>query len=634
MASNKTGVEKKWTGFGSSDYAMVDDLLPHAPEFTCPSYLRTSRYAERLAEEHRSAIDATRESRRRGRHVYYSNDNPPSASLSASSSSANLQKLPTSYLRTHDHIDRLPTSHAEEPLKKLPTVWSDTDKCSGLEVLNGGSEVRFAGQTKTSDEAAAIRSDHPIPKEVGLFYFEVTILSRGKEGLIGIGFSNQKANLNRLPGWEPESWAYHGDDGYSFACTASGKQYGPKFSSLDVIGCGVNFKHATAFFTKNGQFLGEAFHNIKIDNVYPSVGMKRPGEHLRVNFGATPFVFDIDAMMKLEKSIVGDEINRTSVASLEPHLSEGALIQELIAQYLAHDGYVETARAFADEVHGQRQSLSGDTEPLRTFDPSQDVHAINRQRIRAAILDGDIDKALKYISTYYPHVLERVENRDVYFKLRCRKFIEMMRRSTEMGSAAASNLTPKSFGKTPDKSVSFSAETDLHMDIDDHYRRDSRPPVIPPLSVPAPLDPNMISSNEDTTNDSMDTPIDQCGGSASQKSTIVNQHSLLSDALDYGRELRREFSGDSRPAVQQALQDTFALLAYTDARDSVVGGLMEGKGRIEIAEEVNAAILISLGKPSSAALENLCAQAEVLVDMLSAEGGSGAFVNVSKDCFH
>lgn len=74
--------------------------------------------------------------------------------------------------------------------------------------------------------------------------------------LIGIGFSGPKASLNRLPGWEPESWAYHGDDGFSFSCTASGKPYGPKFAAWDVVGCGVNFETGSAFFTKNGVFLG------------------------------------------------------------------------------------------------------------------------------------------------------------------------------------------------------------------------------------------------------------------------------------------------------------------------------------------------------------------------------------------
>ena len=74
--------------------------------------------------------------------------------------------------------------------------------------------------------------------------------------MIGIGFSGPKASLEKLPGWEPESWAYHGDDGKAFGCEKPGKSYGPKFTTGDVIGCGVNFKTNSAFFTKNGVFQG------------------------------------------------------------------------------------------------------------------------------------------------------------------------------------------------------------------------------------------------------------------------------------------------------------------------------------------------------------------------------------------
>jgi hypothetical protein len=74
---------------------------------------------------------------------------------------------------------------------------------------------------------------------------------------IGIGFSSKSVPLSRLPGWEPESWAYHGDDGHSFCCQSSGKHYGPPFTAGDIIGCGVNFRTGSAFFTKNGDHLGE-----------------------------------------------------------------------------------------------------------------------------------------------------------------------------------------------------------------------------------------------------------------------------------------------------------------------------------------------------------------------------------------
>lgn len=63
-------------------------------------------------------------------------------------------------------------------------------------------------------------------------------------------------SLARLPGWETDSYGYHGDDGHVYAGHQSGKTYGPSFSAGDTIGCGVNFKTGNAFFTKNGINLG------------------------------------------------------------------------------------------------------------------------------------------------------------------------------------------------------------------------------------------------------------------------------------------------------------------------------------------------------------------------------------------
>lgn len=43
---------------------------------------------------------------------------------------------------------------------------------------------------------------------------------------------------------------------------------------------------------------------------------------------------------------------------------------------------------------------------------------------------------------------------------------------------------------------------------------------------------------------------------------------------------------------------------------------------------------VSLGKPRSALLEKLCSQTQVLLDMLSEDGGPGAFVNLQQDYLH
>ena len=263
---NGGGVFKRPGSSWSNELGRLDGRMgcmlheEHPPFFT-PSYLRQSRHAQRL---HR-AWDEHLAELQENAHL---NPPPRQPSLSRSSSNVNLNKLHSQHVHrgpVQDVIERIPPPSEEDRSHPLPSRWNEDDRMSGLEVLADGSEVRFNGVTKTSDEAASVRSDHPMPKEVGLYYFEVTVLSRGKDGLIGIGFSSKKVSLNRLPGWEADSWAYHGDDGYSFACTASGKAYGPRFAAQDVIGCGVNFRTGNAFFTKNGVYLGElSFYEISM----------------------------------------------------------------------------------------------------------------------------------------------------------------------------------------------------------------------------------------------------------------------------------------------------------------------------------------------------------------------------------
>lgn len=73
------------------------------------------------------------------------------------------------------------------------------------------------------------------------------------------------------------------------------------------------------------------------------------------------------------------DINATSTANLCPPLNEDALLHELVAQFLAHDGYVETARAFAEEVASESAALHGRGESLKKYEVEEDLEAINRQ---------------------------------------------------------------------------------------------------------------------------------------------------------------------------------------------------------------------------------------------------------------
>lgn len=231
----------------------------HPPFFT-PSYLTKSRHVQRLREERDAHIAELREKRRLQQPA--SRKVPLSTSSSASNLNgrghASSQSLNTMHRGVAQHIvERLPHHHEQRRgLSPLPSRWSDDDKAAGLETLRDGVEVRLSGHIKNSDEAAAIRADHPAPREVGIYYFEVQILSKAKDGLVGIGFNGRKTALTRLPGWEPESYAYHGDDGFIFSGSANGKVYGPQYTYQDVVGAGINFRTNTVFFTRNGNLLG------------------------------------------------------------------------------------------------------------------------------------------------------------------------------------------------------------------------------------------------------------------------------------------------------------------------------------------------------------------------------------------
>lgn len=54
-------------------------------------------------------------------------------------------------------------------------------------------------------------------------------------------------------------------------------------------------------------------------------------------------------------------------------------IQRLVAQYLAHEGYVDTATAFAGDIQDQRRNLSPDASWSAMHGSMDDDTAPNRQ---------------------------------------------------------------------------------------------------------------------------------------------------------------------------------------------------------------------------------------------------------------
>lgn len=85
---------------------------------------------------------------------------------------------------THDIIEREPPT-TTDPLMPLPTQWNASDKYNGLEISPDGLDVRYSGPAHKHDhEAAALRADNPMPPQCGMYYYEIRIESKPKEGYV------------------------------------------------------------------------------------------------------------------------------------------------------------------------------------------------------------------------------------------------------------------------------------------------------------------------------------------------------------------------------------------------------------------------------------------------------------------
>lgn len=404
--------------FGSMSVSHMDNALSRqeaVPDLFIPSYLVATRYSERLAQRHKNLLAA---STRNGGPA-----SSTSGSLSTSASSANIHTFGHSHSHSHPHIStqRLvpsyrgmthdiiehpprpvylanPPASTEDAPQPLPSKWNESDKHAALELSADGREARILTSIRRgAEEAGLVRADHPIPLQAGIYYFEIEIhgITRGAPvgSTIGIGFQGKDCVLNRLPGWEPNSWGYHGDDGQIYQVRAEGKPYGPKYGKGDVVGCGINFKTRTAFFTRNGVRFPTAFKDIKGD-VYPVVGLKSQNESIKVNFGQDPFDFDIDGMLADEKFNIMREVNETDSTQLSPPLSEKQLIHELITQYLQHDGYTETLEALLEELDTENEALGADPYGISEGPSLRQINAEDSQDalIRQSESQGDLIK--------------------------------------------------------------------------------------------------------------------------------------------------------------------------------------------------------------------------------------------------
>ncbi|ETN72593.1 SPRY domain protein, partial [Necator americanus] len=222
---------------------------------------------------------------------------------------------------------------------------------------------------------------------------------------MGVGICGKSVNLNRLPGWDRYSYGYHGDDGNFFSFSGNGVSYGPKFTTGDVIGCGVNLVNKTIFFTKNGVHLGIASRELEhIDDLYPTIGLQTTGEVVDANFGQCPFRFDIRPEMEAAKAKVGAEILSVQLPS-----EKTDWMNKLVSSWMACEGHSKSMASFCSAAK------------LVPEEGEQSIET--RKEIVALVLSRRSGDAISRMEDAYPDIF--VLNKNIALALKCQQFVEM-----------------------------------------------------------------------------------------------------------------------------------------------------------------------------------------------------------------
>ena len=480
----------------------------------------------------------------------------------------------------------------------IPSVWNVKDKSQFLDISDGNLRISYqgiviiskeSGPGKSDMDAASVRANQPISAQTGLFYYEVEIISKGRDGYVGIGFCGPHVSLGRLPGWDDMSWGYHGDDGNSFACSGTGHPYGPTFTTGDVIGCILNFSNMSAAYTKNGLYLGIAFKDLlkdvkdkkqSVSNLYPLVGLRTPGEIVQVNFGQKPFKFDIENYFREERlKFWSQRMVPLPQASLPTDKTpmdapDSQTIHSLILSHLVHSGFNETAQEFF------RATLT-DSDPNRSFEQLLGARSIQlRQQVRGLLMNGQLDPVFEVLQSSFPTLLS--SHPKLHLSLCIQKFIELVRNS--YGGANVSD-----------------------MDIDGQEAE---------------------SSGQDHL-----LQIIQYGRHIQAQFATVLADTPMSDALS----VRFLCINSIRK------KEVFSLMCYETPNQSMVSFLLDRDNWTHLSDALNAAILGKFLSCSLSGLEGLSEQSpleKITVqvsathkELLNQGVGAAAFVNIERDCF-
>ncbi|KAK9049931.1 hypothetical protein SSX86_007556 [Deinandra increscens subsp. villosa] len=323
----------------------------------------------------------------------------------------------------------------EEEGEDVPTELDTLNSSGGFSiVLRDKLSVQYPSVNLHGHDVGVVQANCPAPVKRLVYYFEMHVKNAGAKGHVAIGFTTEGFNMRRqpgaplllaalreilpclaLPGWEANSYGYHGDDGLLYRGQGKGEAFGPTYTTGDTVGGGINYASNKLFFTKNGQVVGTVDKDVK-GRLYPTIAVHSQNEEVSVNFGKDPFLFDTKAYEATERARQHVLIESMSIPQEESY--------GIVRSYLQHYGYEETLNVF--DVANQSSVPSIPVADHNGFNEHA-MYALNHRKIlRKLIKDGEIDAAFSNLHQWYPKTVEE-DTSAISLMLHCQKFIELVR---------------------------------------------------------------------------------------------------------------------------------------------------------------------------------------------------------------
>jgi hypothetical protein len=163
-------------------------------KFFVPTYLAQSVYMQRLQGEYVSKARANSAAK-----LAKGKDASTAAARNDTST------IPTGSYRglSHSIIERHPNytnDDGSNALTPLPFKWNEYDRCAGLEIESNTTVRRRPHQgyqeRERDGDSAAVRANHFIPPQCGIYYYEVMVLEGQKDEYVSCLKKNKCARGN------------------------------------------------------------------------------------------------------------------------------------------------------------------------------------------------------------------------------------------------------------------------------------------------------------------------------------------------------------------------------------------------------------------------------------------------------